>query len=567
MDKNLKIAVILSAYDKMSTVVNATVDRAQRKLSALKKTQDGLNNFGNAALLGGGIATAYFATTLKAAEESEQAGNRLKQVFKSMGEANDNAANAALDYAGKLQMQIGVEDELIAATQAKIATFKTVSNEAARMAGIFDRATAAAFDMQATGFGDAAQNAVQLGKALEDPIKGITSLRKSGITFTDAERQKIQVLVESGKKLKAQQLILAAIEKQVGGVAKATATGSSKAKVAWSEVSESIGKILLPKVNALAGTLVNSVIPKVQAFIEQNPKLVKWLAAGSVALVGLGAAAKVIAFGMGGLTSTINVAGNAIKFLGNTIGTMARFLMANPILLVIAAIAAAAYLIYKNWDKIKAWFFNLWDKVKIIFSKAMQWIKNLFLNYTPAGLVIKHWDKIKAFFLGLWDKVKNIFANFWQNIKNFLLDYTPQGLIYKHWDEIVTYFTNIWQRVKDVFKNAWASIKSGIKSFFGGGSDVDTALNKAQTVMDQANKRAAITVTTGGNTPGSPMATGGILQPVPVNNSTSTMHFAPVINLAPGTSPQDAQLITDRLKTDFKTQMQNWEANKKRVSY
>lgn len=565
MDKQMKIAVVLSAYDKMSAVVSSSVDRTQRKLASLQKTQQRLNSFGNNALIGGGIATAFFATTVKAAEESEQAGNRLKQVFKSMGEQNNNAADAALNYASKLQMQIGVEDEVIAATQAKIATFKSVSNEAARMAGVFDRATAAAFDMQATGFGEASQNAVQLGKALEDPIKGITSLRKSGITFTEAERKKIQALVDSGQKMKAQNLILAAVEKQVGGVAKATATGTAKAKVAWSEVSESIGKMLLPKINALADVLVNNVIPKVQAFIEKHPELVKWVAGAGVALLGLGAAAKTIAFVMGGLGPLFNGVSTAIRFAGTAFTFVSRIFMANPIGLVITAIALGVYLIIRNWDKIKAFFSRLWDVVKSVFQKTWQWIKNMFLNYTPAGLVMKHWDKIKAWFSNLWENVKGIFTKTWEWIKSLFLNYTPAGIIYKHWDEIVQYFTRLWDKIKNVFSNAWKSIKSGITSLFGSNSEVDAALNKTQAVMARANRQVSYTVTNGGVP--SAVGTAAALSPNAVNNATNNMQFSPTINLSGGATKDDAKVITDALQPTFEKQMKAYTAKQERVKY
>lgn len=521
---------MLSAYDKLSTVVNSAVDKSQRKLKGLSTS---LKNFGNNSIVGGGVATAFFASTISAAEESEVAGNRLKQVFKSMGESNDAAAIKSMEYASQLQLQIGVEDELINATQAKIATFKSVSNETARMAGIFDRATAAAFDMQATGFGEASGNAVQLGKALEDPVKGIVALRKSGITFTEAERKKIQVLVSGNKKLEAQKMILAAVEKQVGGVAKATATTTGKTKVGWGEVMETIGKQLLPVVNRFANILLSKVIPAVSGFIEKNPLLVKVLGAVSVALFAVGTAARIVS----------------------------AIMMTNPIVLIIAAIAAAAFLIYKNWGAIKAWFQRLWDNVKAIFNAAWQWIKRLFLNYTPVGLVIKHWSKITAFFSNLWQGVKNVFSSVWDWIKGLFLKYTPMGIIYRHWDEIVAYFTNIWEKVKNVFKNAWANIKSGLKSFFTGGrSDAEAALEKYKATLTKtvnigiANQPGAVNNTTAFGAPA--------LQPAPVNNK-SISTFAPVINYSGPGGPAAATQIGN----DIAKQMKAYEDQKKRTQF
>jgi len=534
MDKAFKIAVMLSAYDKLSTVVNAAVDKSQRKLKGFQRAFNGIAEKTERGMIIGEGGMQFFERAVTAAEESEVAGNRLKQVFKSMGEANNDAANKAQAYASQLQLQIGIEDEIINATQAKIATFKSVSNETARMAGIFDRATAAAFDMQATGFGDAAQNAVQLGKALEDPVKGITALRRSGITFTEAERKKIQVLVDSGKKLTAQKLILGAIEKQVGGVAKATATATSKTKVAWSEVMETIGRQLLPIVNRFANFLTNKLIPAVTSFIEKNPVLVKVLGAVAVALVTVGTAARALSF----------------------------ILMTNPIVLIISAIAAAALLIYKYWGKITAWFQRLWQGVKNIFSNTWRWIKNLLFIYTPAGLIYKYWGPITAWFSNTWGKVKDVFHGFWQGIKTFLLDYTPAGLIFKHWESVVAWFQDIWDKVKNIFSNAWKSIKSGFKSFFTGGtSDAQELVDKYRDVL-QKNVNVGITGTPIAN-PLSATQLAIPLQPNNVNNNRTNYNFSPVINYSgPGGASVASQIGNDIIK-----QWKEYEANKKRVQF
>lgn len=460
MDRETKIAVTIAGYDKLSPVVAKSVSNTSKQIKAFKKLAEGLDSFGNKALIGGGIATAYFGTTVEAAEENEVAVKRLQQVFKSMGEANNKAAAQAEAYAGKLEMQIGVEDESIMAVQAKIATFKSLSSETGRMAGMFDRATKAAFDMAATGFGEADQNAVQLGKALEDPIKGITALRRSGITFTDAERAKIKALTETGQKLKAQDMIMRAVEKQVGGVAAKTVTTTQMAKVAWSEVTENIGKVLMPTIAQLGSKLVNDVIPKVQAFIEQHPQLIKYVAAAGVGLLALGATAKILAFGINGAISIFNGLSAAVKFMGNTFSFVGKLFAANPVLAIIAAVAIVAFLIYKYWGPIKAFFTRLLDSVTAIFGKAWVWIKGLFLNYTPEGLIIRHWDKITAFFSGLWDKVRQVFSIAWDWIKRMFLNYTPEGLVIKHWDKISVWFSGLWNKVKAIFKATWEGIKT-----------------------------------------------------------------------------------------------------------
>jgi hypothetical protein len=135
--------------------------------------------------------------------------------------------------------------------------------------------------MAAAGFGTAEGNAVSLGKALQDPIKGITALGKSGVTFTDQEKEKIKALTESGKLLEAQELILKAVEGQVGGTAEASASSFDKMKFALAGVSDTFGDILLPVIDAVA--------PKLAAFsawAQENPGLMKLVVGAFVGLTG-----------------------------------------------------------------------------------------------------------------------------------------------------------------------------------------------------------------------------------------------------------------------------------------
>ena len=212
------------------------------------------------AALGAAVGFGAFAVKgIAAAEEAATAQARLDQVAKSMGfvgGAYEGATERLADYATELSKQIAVEDETILSVQAKLATFKQIGSTMDEAGGAMDRATQAAFDLAATGFGSAETNAIQLGKALNDPVKGISALSRAGVTFTDAEKEKIKVLVESGKAAEAQEMILGALESQVGGVAKATANASDKMKIGFGELQESVGTALLPTFNKIADTLI-----------------------------------------------------------------------------------------------------------------------------------------------------------------------------------------------------------------------------------------------------------------------------------------------------------------------
>lgn len=210
------------------------------------------------ALVGTALA-AVGLSAIKAAEDSQTATKRLDNIAASMGLFGEKTAQVTerlKDYASKQQFATGVDDEAIMAVQAKLMTFAELAKTADKVGGAFDRATAATLDLAAAGLGNAETSAIQLGKALNDPVKGITALAKAGVTFTTAEKKKIKALVESGKLLKAQDIVLSAIETQVGGTAEATVKSSDRIRIAFGEISEAIGTQLLPYVDKIATAFV-----------------------------------------------------------------------------------------------------------------------------------------------------------------------------------------------------------------------------------------------------------------------------------------------------------------------
>lgn len=229
-----------------------------------------LNTFGNKAgavakkasvafLALGAAGTAVALRWTKMAELAAIADQRIEAVTRTMGLFGAGTATTTKriqEYADALERETGVTAETIKAAQAKLLTFRQLAITADVAGGAFDRATAAAVDMAAAGFGEATNNAVQLGKALEDPVKGVNALRRSGITFTESEKAKLAVLVQSNRIHDAQAVILTAIETQVKGTASATALSTNRMKNGFGEVTDAIGTKLLPVMNGIADALV-----------------------------------------------------------------------------------------------------------------------------------------------------------------------------------------------------------------------------------------------------------------------------------------------------------------------
>jgi hypothetical protein len=320
----------------------------------LKGFQNSLKKAGQVSTIAlGGLAAAGF-TAVKAAEEVAVANARLDNILTSMGYAD--ATKRVTEYAQALEVTTAVDAEVIKLTQAKLATFANLAATVDTAGGAFDRATVAALDMAAAGFGTAEGNAVQLGKALEDPIKGINALTKSGITFTEEEKKKIEALVASGDILSAQNMILGAIEKQVGGTAEATATGSAKMALALGNVSEAIGAALLPFFTQLSEKVIQFT-----PFLEANAGM--FLKVGA-AIVVVAVAVKTLQLGIAALSLVMKIA-TGITAAFNLV------LSLNPIGLVVLAVAALAagfVLAYQKIEPFRNLINSIYDAIQRVGS-------------------------------------------------------------------------------------------------------------------------------------------------------------------------------------------------------
>lgn len=225
---------------------------------------------GPALLAAGGAAMISFGKeAITAAEGVQEANNRVENIAQSMGIFGDEAGTVSsrlIEYAEANEIALGTDAELIKSTQAKLLTFSELAATADTAGGAFDRATTAAVDLAAAGFGSAETNAVSLGKALQDPVKGITALGRQGLTFSEEQKSMIEALVETGDVAAAQNIILEAVEQQVGGTAAATATASEKMALGWDSVKESIGMVLLPAFEGIVDFLTTKILPAISGF-------------------------------------------------------------------------------------------------------------------------------------------------------------------------------------------------------------------------------------------------------------------------------------------------------------
>lgn len=277
-----------------------------------------------------------------------------------------------------------------------------------------------------------------------------------------------------------------------------------------------------------------------------------------------------------GDASKIGKLRTAFLSVGSAVSKVGVFMLTSPWMLAIAAIAAAAYLIYKNWDKISAWFKRLWNNVTKIFMTVVKVIAALLINFTPLGLIYKHWGAISGWFKRLWDGVKGYFSAAWEWIKNMFLNYTPYGLVIKNWEKIVDAFKVIWGKVKDVFTKAMDWIKNSwvgkiIGKLIGGIGD---AWGRMKSVVDYASKNdlgATVRYTTDqanqmGITTFMNPAPSPKLSPYRSGNTYSNPFNLSVSVSAPATQA-DADLIVRTVKKNMKGIMADHQHNLSRTGF
>ena len=236
----------------------------------------------------------------------------------------------------------------------------------------------------------------------------------------------------------------------------------------------------------------------------------RWLVTGFSRLTSGGLKlSKVLA---GSLVRGFMSAARAVLWIG-------RALMMNPIGLVITAVAAAAYLIYRNWGAVSGWFKQRWADIQEAFNGGIVGTGKLLINWSPAGLLYKafaaalkyfgvalpakftdfgghlidglingiknKWGSLKSSVTGMGDSISSWFKQRWADIQEafnggivgtgkLLINWSPAGLLYKAFAAALKYFgvalpakfTDFGGHLIDGLingiKNKWGSLKSSV---------------------------------------------------------------------------------------------------------
>ncbi len=400
-------------------------------------------------------AVKVFSGFIADARESNKVANLSAAAIKSTGGAAHITAKQVGDLATAISNKTGKDDEAIQSGENLLLTFTNIRNQVGKGNDIFNQASTAIVDMTAAlNNGEVSSSglkssSIQLGKALNDPIKGVTALRKVGVSFTDQQTAQIKKLTESGNILGAQKIILRELGKEFGGAAKASSNPMERLRVIVGNLGEQIGNKLIPYLDTAAKFIGDRIVPAIMRFIDQM-KSGEGAGGQFVVIIGrirdtvvtvAGAIQKYLVPILGtvagiiqrdvlpvivSLVKWINKNREIIPAVGIAIATLlvpafiawavtagaaavATIAAAAPVIALGVAIAALAFLVIKNFDKIKGAFKAAFDWVK------HNWPLLLAIFTGPIGLaaiaIIKNFKTIKETARTVFLFIANIFLD------------------------------------------------------------------------------------------------------------------------------------------------------------
>lgn len=212
MSREKQLEKLVVALEARTAKYQQDLDKAGKKSKTFSKnTQRDMAAVKN-AVLGLGFA---FATKkiIDATAKQEKAVKQLEQGLISTGHAAGLSLSELTKYASELQNATTFGDEDIIASMSQLATFTKITGDE------FKNTMKAALDLSTRMDQDLKSSVVQLGKALNDPTANLSALSRAGIQFSDDQKKTIKSLVEMGRMVDAQKIILKELEVQFGGSA------------------------------------------------------------------------------------------------------------------------------------------------------------------------------------------------------------------------------------------------------------------------------------------------------------------------------------------------------------
>jgi phage-related protein len=470
----------------------------------------------------GGITAqvgSFVSNAFADARETQQLMGQTQAVITSTGGAAGVSAQQVADLASSLSDAAGKSlfgHDQIQAGENLLLTFTNIKET-------LPDATKIMVDMAQAMGTDVKGGAIQLGKALNDPINGISALSRVGVTFTDEQKAQIKAMQDSGNMAGAQRVILAELNKEFGGSAEAAA----KATGGWSEfqgrlgeAGETMATAVLPILGELGSLLLDNLMPVIEQAASVFGTLIAAFQTGAEdggdAIDGLSNAFysldsispifdqigdAVVVFG-DLLDGVLAVSGDSVSGYGAIWDALAPAI--EGIITALASVLSAVFgqvqaFLHAHGDDIRSFLQSTWIQISEIIKIAIQLIQATIIPalQAVAGFIGAHgaeiqrllsdaWTIIKAVidtaltvikgvltaalqiikgdWGGAWDTIKEMFAHVWENIKT-IVSAAADGVkteLSLAWDAIKGRVQDAWDGIKGTIASAWDTIKSSV---------------------------------------------------------------------------------------------------------
>jgi hypothetical protein len=335
------LQVVLKARDEASKTLKAFATQAEKTGDTIKdKLEKNAVGFGAAFA----ATTGIIVSSIGAYSETQASLEQLNAVLESTGQEAGVTYEQVLQLGSSYQQLSLFSDDAIVNAQSLLLTFTSIGKD------VFPQAVKTILDMSQALGQDLKSSTIQLGKALNDPINGITALSRVGVSFTEQQKEQIKTLQESGNIMGAQQIILKELGKEFGGSAyAATQTFGGQIEILKNNIGdlqETIGQGLIDTLTNMTGGFngANSAIINLNTFLSTHKDVLNGLiivlgglaltfgalvVAATVAMAGVAAAVVgAVGLAIGGIlffVSTVAYHWEGLKFLGKGIwGEIAR---------------------------------------------------------------------------------------------------------------------------------------------------------------------------------------------------------------------------------------------------
>lgn len=264
---------------------------------------------------------------------------------------------------------------------------------------------------------DLPEAANMLGKALNDPLKGMTRLQRQGVVFNDQQKENIKKFMETGQIAKAQKIILQELSTEFGGLAQAmTKTDEGKvamAKKQWGEIKLTVGE-LVSKLEVALIPVLSGVIKVLKGVIDFFKSTSTTAIIFKNIILSVAAAFLVYQSYLAGVAIWQGIV-TAAQWLWNAA------LAASPITWIILLIVALAAAVMYCWDKFKT-FREIVGGVFGFFKQEIMTVVHVFQNFAQIVDDIFHGRFKKAFEDG-----KKMIADFRDDVTKGMIDSIKKG--------------------------------------------------------------------------------------------------------------------------------------------